>query len=198
MNTAEFIAFLLAAIALLGSPGPAIAALLAVGRNYGWGKGLGFFWGLQLGLASAAGITILGFFAVLQAFPWTLTTMSIIATAYLLYLAFKIATSASDETQTQSEQSPRLLAGTLLGITNPKAYVAFASLFASFQIFANSSVLDSTVKWVGVVIVMVLVDAAWLGIGVKLGELNMSAQSEKLMNYALAGAIVLAAGLGLV
>ena len=58
--------------------------------------------------------------------------------------------------------------------------------------------LDSTVKWVGVVIVMVLVDAAWLGIGVKLGELNMSAQSEKLMNYALAGAIVLAAGLGLV
>ena len=76
MNTAELFAFLLAAIALLGSPGPAIAALLAVGRNYGWGRGLGFFWGLQLGLASAAGITILGFFAVLQAFPWALTAFS--------------------------------------------------------------------------------------------------------------------------
>lgn len=197
MNTAELIAFLVAAIALLGSPGPAIAALLAVGRSYGWDKGLGFLWGLQLGLASAAGLTILGLFAMLQAFPWALTTMSIIATAYLLYLAFKIATAPVGDNQTLSEQSPRPLAGTLLGITNPKAYMAFASLFASFQISVTHSVLDSTIKWVGVVAVMIIVDAIWLWTGVKLGELNLSALSEKLMNLALAGAIVLAAGLAL-
>jgi len=134
---------------------------------------------------------------MLQAFPWALTTTSIIATAYLLYLAFKIATAPVGDNQTLSEQSPRPLAGTLLGITNPKAYMAFASLFASFQISVTHSVLDSTIKWVGVVVVMILVDAIWLWTGVKLGELILSSLSEKLMNFALAGAIVLAAGLAL-
>lgn len=197
MNGTEFFAFIIAAIALLGSPGPAIAALLAVGRSYGWGKGLGFYWGLQFGLAAAAGITVLGLFAMIQAFPFALVAMSVIATAYLLYLAFKIATSPVGNAEALTDQSPKPAAGALIGLTNPKAYMAFASLFASFQVFSQESDWENSVKWAGVVAVMIVVDAIWLWIGVKIGQLNLSPKTEQIINYSLAGAIVVAAILAL-
>lgn len=68
MDVAETARFLVAAIALLGSPGPAIAALLAVGRAEGWAGGLRFFAGLQIGLASAAAISVVGLFVVISTF----------------------------------------------------------------------------------------------------------------------------------
>lgn len=195
MNLSEFAAFLVAAIALLGSPGPAIAALLAVGRTYGWRKGLRFFWGLQIGLAGAAGVTIAGLFAVLETFPWAITAMTVVAILYLLYLAYRIATSPIGDVQPASNQSPKLIAGTLLGLTNPKAYAAFASLFASFQVIELNTVWDSSIKLVSVICVMIIVDIIWLGIGVRIGRLTLSENQEKLTNYLLAVAIVLASAL---
>src|SRR5690348_4135481 len=85
--------FLTAAVGLLGSPGPAIAALLAVGRARGLVVGLPYFAGLQLGLATAAGVTTAGLFSLLAAFPSALRAMTIAATVYLIYLAYRIASS---------------------------------------------------------------------------------------------------------
>ena len=139
MNITEFWVFLLAAIALLGSPGPAIAAILAVGRAEGWTRGLGFYGGLQLGLATAAGIAIAGLFTAISMLPAATLTMSMVATIYLLYLAYKIASSPVGQETSKVSTSSSPIAGLLLGVTNPKAYAAFASLFASFQIFSNNS-----------------------------------------------------------
>ena len=197
MNQSELIPFTIAAIALLGSPGPAIAALLAVGRTGGWKGSLPFFGGLQLGLATAAGLTTVGLFAALSAFPQALIIMSFVATGYLLYLAYKIATSPVGQKQDIARPSQSSPAGFLLGVTNPKAYLAFASLFASFQISATSAALDSAAKWMGVVFVMIVVDIIWLWIGVRLGRLAMSELAERVMNYLLAASIVLATGLAL-
>lgn len=197
MISNEIFPFLVAAIALLGSPGPAIAALLAVGRVDGWAKGLKFYIGLQFGLATAAGFTALGLFAIISAFPIILLTMSLIATAYLLYLAYKIATSPVGEEPDQNSQSSTKFAGFLIGITNPKAYLAFASLFASFVLIQTNETLDSVLKWVVVIVVMILVDFIWLGIGVRIGYLKMSNQSERVLNYILAAMIVLATILAL-
>ncbi|QTD54937.1 hypothetical protein [Parasphingorhabdus cellanae] len=48
--------FLTTSIILLGSPGPAIATLVAIGRQYGIASGLRYLLGLQIGLAFAAAI----------------------------------------------------------------------------------------------------------------------------------------------
>ncbi len=197
IHFSELFAFLLAAVALLGSPGPAIAALLAVGRAVGWNGSMQFFWGLQLGLASAAAITAVGLFAALAAFPLALAAMSLIATIYLVYLAFKIATSPIGEPEKLSIQSPKGSAGFIIGITNPKAYLAFASLFAPFRIWEPQVFIDGTAKWLGVVVVMISVDIIWLWIGVTLGRLQVSERSERILNYAMAAAILFAAGLAL-
>jgi len=193
MNISELWLFLFAAIALLGSPGPAIAAILAVGKSGGWVRGLGFYGGLQVGLATAAAISIVGLFAVLSLFPQVTLVMSVIATFYLLYLAYGIATSPVEPTSKSQSKSSSSIAGLLLGVTNPKAYIAFASLFASFTIVANNDTLDSLTKWLVVVIVMIVVDLIWLWIGVRLGQLDLSRKSERLLNFILAAMIVVAA-----
>ena len=68
-NASALLAYLIAATALLGSPGPGIAALIAVGRQKGLRGGLGFFLALQLGLALAAGISAFCLSSLLSALP---------------------------------------------------------------------------------------------------------------------------------
>lgn len=70
----------------------------------------------------------------------------------------------------------------MLGLTNPKAYLAFASLFASFVLVGGDLTRDSLLKWGGVVIVMIMVDIVWLWIGIRLGRLDLSVRSERAIN----------------
>jgi len=192
-------AFTLAAIGLLGSPGPAIAALLAVGKTHGLGGGLRFYTGLQFGLATAAAISAAGFVSLIVAVPATRIVMMVIATAYLLYLAHKIATAPVGADPSEPElEAPKggfALAGAVVGITNPKAYVAFASLMAPVTLVASSALGDGILKWVLVVVVMIVVDILWLLAGVALGKASLPPNIERGLNYVLAAMIVAAAGL---
>jgi len=199
MDMVELGLFLTAAVGLLGSPGPAIAALIAVGRNRGFIGGLSYFLGLQLGLASAAGITAAGLFSLLAAFPPALRVMTIAATAYLIYLAWKIASSpvgATAEASNGAHASPA--AGFLLGVTNPKAYLAFASLLASYTLIKDSAQQDACTKWSLLVAVMIAVDIVWLYAGVFLRGLMLSPKSERVLNVALGLTVLVAAGLAFV
>lgn len=186
-------AFVVSATALLGSPGPGIAALVAVGRAQGFVPGLRYYAGLQVGLALAAGITAAGLAWVLDAFPAALMALALVATAYLLYLAYRIATSPVGTALDSRAASPSPLAGLALGIANPKAFVAFASLFASHAIVSNSAKADLALKWTLCVVVMVVVDLAWLLVGVALNRANLRPMTERVLNHGLAAALVVAA-----
>ena len=199
MDTAALGIFLTAAVGLLGSPGPAIAALVAVGRARGLVGGLPYFLGLQLGLATAAGITAAGLFSLLAAFPSALRVMTIAAMVYLIYLAYRIASSPVGETaQASSDAHSSPAAGFLLGVTNPKAYLAFASLLASYTLINGSARQDSFTKWLLLVAVMIVVDIVWLYVGVFLRGLILSPNSERVLNVTLGLTVLIVAGLAFV
>lgn len=195
-------AFTLAAIGLLGSPGPAIAALLAVGKTHGLGGGLRFYGGLQIGLAAAAAISAAGLISLIVAVPATRIVMIVVATAYLVYLAWKIGTAPVGADPSEAEAAaPKggfALAGAVVGITNPKAYVAFASLMAPVTLVAASPLGDGVLKWLLVVLVMIVVDILWLLAGVALGRASLPPHIERALNIVLALMIVAAAGLAFV
>jgi threonine/homoserine/homoserine lactone efflux protein len=87
------------------------------------------------------------------------------------------------------------LAGAVVGITNPKAYVAFASLMAPVTLVAASPLGDGLLKWAPVVLVMIVVDILWLFAGVALGRASLPPRVERVLNVVLALMIVAAAGL---
>lgn len=199
MDTVTLGMFLTAAVGLLGSPGPAIAALIAVGRARGFVGGLPYFFGLQLGLATAAGMTAAGLFLLVAALPSALRVMTTAATVYLAYLAYKIASSPVGETAQASngaQSSPA--AGFLLGVTNPKAYLAFASLLASYTLIKGGAQQDSFAKWLLLVAVMIVVDIVWLCVGVSLRRLILSPNGERVLNVTLGLTVLVAAGLAFV
>ena len=199
MDTVALGIFLTAAVGLLGSPGPAIAALIAVGRARGLVGGLPYFLGLQVGLAMAAGMTAAGLFSLLAALPSALRVLTMAATVYLIYLAYKIASSpVGDAAPASNGAHASPAAGFLLGVTNPKAYLAFASLLASYTLIKGSAQQDSFTKWFLLVMVMIAVDIVWLYVGVFLRGLILSPNSERVLNVTLGLTVLIAAGLAFV
>jgi threonine/homoserine/homoserine lactone efflux protein len=162
LDLANLALFAVAATVLLGSPGPGIAALVSIGRRKGLVGGLGFYGGLQVGLAIAAAVSAAGLFSAVQALPFARRGLIVIATAYLLFLAWKIATApVGDAGATEtSDLAETAWGGALLGVTNPKAYIAFASLMAAYPIVRQHPPLDLGIKWAICVVVMVVVDLA--------------------------------------
>jgi threonine/homoserine/homoserine lactone efflux protein len=184
--------FLASATALLGSPGPGIAALLAVGRVEGWGA-IRFYAGLQVGLAIAFGATALGLLSLLEAVPFALRAMTLASIGYLIYLAYQIATASVGSTLPGAQGRSSATSGFLLGVSNPKAYMAFASLLASQTLVEYDIQVDALLKWIICVIVAIVVDIVWLFAGVKLQRAALQPQTERILNFTLASTILLAA-----
>lgn len=196
----ETVLFVIAAVALLGSPGPGIAALVVVGRTRGWGDGLTFFTGMQIGLALAAALSAAGLVSVLLAIPLARTLLVGASILYLLWLAWSIASApVGDGTIGGTTQAtPSFAGGFLVGFANPKAYLSFISLYASFSILDRNPAGDAALKWLLCVLVMIVVDLVWLGLGVALGRIRLGRRKERVMNIAMGGALLAAAGLTLV
>ena len=123
MNWCAVGLFTAAATALLGSPGPGIAALLAVGRAQGWARGLRYYGGLQLGLGCVVAICGAGLLSLLARNPVISRALVIGAAIYLVYLAYSIATSPVGEPASARPGAYSAIAGLLLGITNPNNLV---------------------------------------------------------------------------
>jgi threonine/homoserine/homoserine lactone efflux protein len=182
--------FVVSAIGLLGSPGPAIACLLAVGRAETVPVGLRYLTGLLIGLATAAAVCAAGIVSSREALPSLFTTLSVVAGIYLIYLSYKIATAPVGAVRAERRLPSTFWHGMIVGLSNPKAYVVFISLYASYILFQDSEFTDNLVKWLLTVAVMIAVDTAWLFVGVSLEKVNFNEQFERIMNYTL-GAMVL-------
>ncbi len=169
--------------------------LLAVTRGGGLRAGLRYYAGLQLGLALAAAISAAGLFSLLAAFPVLLKAASVVAVLYLVTLAWKIGTAPIEAAENASiPASP--VGGFFLGITNPKAYLAFASLMASSTLIGSGASADATLKWVLIVAVILVVDMAWVLVGAALHRAALPPRAERAMNIAFAAAILLAGTAG--
>ena len=196
----QAVLFVFAAAGLLGSPGPGIAALMAIGRREGFKGGMRFYGGLQIGLALAAGLSAVGLLSVLTALPGLTAAVKVIATVYLLVLGYQIAFSPSTGMMSPVRtvvSTP--VAGFIFGMVNPKAYLAFASLLAFPAIIDKTgSRIDLALKWGLCVLVMIVVDAVWLWFGAVTRVWNLNRRKERLVNVAMGLLVVLAAIVGFI
>jgi len=192
MNMQAIGLFVVAATALLGSPGPGIAALLAVGRSQGWQGGLRYYAGLQVGLALVVIICGAGLVSLLAVYPAVIRVMVVAAVVYLVYLSYAIATSPVGKDQPDRSGTYSSFAGLLLGITNPKAYLAISALLASPLQLAAAESSNIALKIALCIAVILIVDIVWLWIGVAVGRTKMTDRGERTMNVAMAATILIA------
>ena len=85
--------FLLAGVALAGSPGPNTLSLAAAGAAFGARKAVGYLAGLGVGMIAVMTITASGLVGLLLAVPGATPVVTIAAALYFVWLAWRIATA---------------------------------------------------------------------------------------------------------
>lgn len=156
--------FVLAAIALTGSPGPATLGLAAAGAAFGIRRSLALFAGILVGVLVVMLATATGLTGLILAQPGLGTTVSVLAMGYMLYLAYRIATAGPVE-DSAAGKPPGFVPGLFLGFGNPKAYAAMAALFSGFVLVRDRLLADAAAKVVILLAVMIVVDWGWLLLG---------------------------------
>ncbi|CAM3383032.1 lysine transporter LysE [Pseudomonas floridensis] len=118
------LAFSLFAFVTSVTPGPNNMMLLASGVNFGFGRTLPHMMGISIGFFVLVLAVGFGLGSVFKAWPLLYTLLRYLGAAYLLYLAWKIATSgpASDSTERRGEPLS-FMSAALFQWVNPKAWI---------------------------------------------------------------------------
>jgi threonine/homoserine/homoserine lactone efflux protein len=180
---------LLTSLAIMGSPGPATISLVAAASACGLRRSLAYLAGIIVGTTIVLVAVATGVTAALLAVPAIGSVLIGISAAYLLWLAYHVATAPPLAARTAETEAPSLAGGTLLGVANPKAWVAIAAVFSSSHL-TGTATTDAAAKLAVLTVMIVLINGAWLVAGASLAPLLRDARRARLVNTALAVALV--------
>ena len=178
--------FLLASFALVGSPGPATLSLAATGAAFGARRGLAYMAGLIVGLIAVMGAAATGVIGVVAAIPGATPVVLAGATAYFVYLAYRIATAPPLTDGVAGERQPSFAGGLFLSLVNPKGYAAMAALFSGFVLVRERLALDAAAKAIILLAIMIVVDIGWLFAGAALTRLFRKPRTNRAINVTFA------------
>src|SRR5262249_35856021 len=187
---------LLISLAIMGSPGPATISLVAAGSAYGVRRSLHYLVGVIVGstivlVAVATGIT-----AALLAVPAIGSVLLWISLAYIVWLAYRIATAPALSEPAARTGAFSLTGGALLGVANPKAWGAIATVFARTHLarthLPGPATADAAAKVPVLIAMIVAICTAWLVGGRSTAPLLRDSGRARFVNAALAVSLVCA------
>jgi threonine/homoserine/homoserine lactone efflux protein len=179
----------LASGAIMGSPGPATISLVAVVAAYGVRRSVPYVCGLIVGselvlVGVATGVT-----ATLVAVPPLRALLLAVSAAYILWLAYRIATAPPLSAGRTRADAPSLGGGTVLGVANPKGWVAMTAVFATARL-ADSAAIDAAAKSAVLGVMIILIMTAWLLAGASLAPMLRDPRKARVINCTLSAALV--------
>jgi len=185
------IAFLTAVFFLLITPGPGVLSAAGVGTAFGFQAGARYITGLFIGTNLVALAVVTGLAGLIVANPMIRTILAALSAAYLLYLAYKIATAGGKIAIHAASRAPGIRDGILLQAINPKAYVVNTALFSGFVIWPNMLSAEIAAKFLMVNAIWIPIHFLWLWIGISIRRLDLADKVQKRINFAMAAALVI-------
>lgn len=166
----NLITMLLTAFALMGSPGPATLSLAAVGAAFGVRAGLRFLCGIMAGNMTVLAMLATGITGLVLAVPEIKIAITILAAAYILYLAYRIASAPPVVSRQADARAPAFTEAYFLAIANPKAYAALGAVYSGNTLLTEglgdtTLFVDSGAKLLVMLCVMITVNGSWLMFG---------------------------------
>ena len=184
---------LLAAVAIMGSPGPSTISATAVGAAFGPRRALVYVMGLIAGTGAVLLAVAVGIVAAVLAVPHGPAVISIVGAGYILYLAWCIATAPPLEAARGDVVAPSFGGGFVLAIANPKAYLAIAAVFAGTTVAPGAPGVDAGIKLVLLGGMIVVIHLVWLAVGAVLAGVLRDRVISRIVNMVLAAALCAAA-----
>lgn len=114
------------------TPGPNNVMLAASGLNFGFRRSIPHMLGISLGMMSMLILVGAGMGSVFLRFPWFYDVLRYAGAAYLLYLAWRIATAGGMDDADQRGRPMTLLEALLFQWVNPKAWIMVVGAIATY------------------------------------------------------------------
>lgn len=180
--------FALALVLILGTPGPGVLSLAAVGSAFGAREGLLYGFGLFIGsnlvmAAAAAGLAVL-----LTTNPALRYLFVALSSGYLLWLAWRVASAGGAVGFGGADSAPGIGGAVLLQVANPKAYAVGTFIFA-FP-FTLQGPAEVAAKFLILNAIWIPIHLVWLWLGVRLRQLDLAPATQRRINVAMALALV--------
>lgn len=128
----QYLAFLIFVLVATATPGGATTLATASGMRYGVWKSIPYILGAASGLGILSVASAFGLAALLMAVPALELTVRALGTAYLLYLAWRVATAGSPSQASQAARPISLWGAAWLVWYNPKAWAITIGACSSF------------------------------------------------------------------
>ncbi len=191
------IAYIAAVVFLIITPGPGVLTTAGVGSAYGFRAGFAYMSGIIFGSLLVMASVASGLAAIVLSVPFVRTVLLIASLGYLLYLAFRIATSGARVAFIETDRPLGFLNGMTLSVINPKAYAVATTIFSGFAIIPESPILESLVKIAIFASISVPVHFIWLYAGASLKRLGLSLGAMRVINVGMAFAMLAVVALAL-
>lgn len=189
----QLLALIVAATVVMGSPGPATISVTAVGAAFGLRPSLGYTSGVVLGTIAVLLAVAAGIFGILTSVPGVAPVLAIASAAYILYLAFRIATAPPLAERGITATKPDFLGGFMLAVANPKAYVAIAAVFAGAA--SQADALSISTRLLVLAAMIVAIHVVWLLAGTAFARFLRHPLASRIINLLFAATLVLATAL---
>lgn len=177
------------------TPGPNNIMVAASGANFGYRRTLPHMLGIALGFTFMIAAVGLGLSEVFTALPQLHTVLKWAGTAYMVYLAWRIA-NAGQPKQGGAESRPfTFLQAALFQWVNPKAWMMGVSALTAFTT-AGAGYLAEMLTVVSVFFIITMpAISIWCLFGTAISRFLKSEKALRLFNWTMAGLIILSIGL---
>jgi threonine/homoserine/homoserine lactone efflux protein len=179
------------ALSMSASPGPNNTMVTASGATWGFRPTLPHMLGVSIGFPVMTMAVALGMGEVLRAWPWLHEVLRWVGSAYMLWLAWKIASADPDPARLgQSGATSRplsFLQAALFQWVNPKAWVIAVGAVAAYTT-ATGAALIAQSGLIAVIFFAVTLPsvAGWTLLGVGAARVLRSRRALRLFNIAMA------------
>jgi threonine/homoserine/homoserine lactone efflux protein len=183
------IALFTAALALMGSPGPATLSSAAAGAAYRL-RAVPYVLGIALGTITVMVLVAAGVTGLITSIPGAAPVISGLAAAYILYLAWRIATAPPVGALDRQAAAPPFLGGYALAVVNPKAYGAMGALFSGFPLIPDDPVTGGMLKVAILAGFALAINATWMSVGAGLARAMRNPRTSRALNVTFAVLLV--------
>ncbi|WP_282604270.1 LysE family translocator [Pelagibius sp. Alg239-R121] len=192
MSPEQALAFFLFAFVAAVTPGPSNVLLTATGANAGLQRGLPCLFGVVLGMGFMMAVVAFGLGSVVLDSPRVLEVLKWGGAAFLLWLAWKIA--SSNPSEAQSKQEPQntkpigFLGAASFQWVNPKSWLVCAGAAGTYLQADAAGALLQSLALGGVFILAALPSSfLWLVAGVALQQVLREPKRLRLFNIIMGG-----------
>jgi threonine/homoserine/homoserine lactone efflux protein len=172
------------------TPGPNNTMLLASGVNFGFRRSLWHLAGVQIGFWILLLVTALGLHSTLTHFPNFYLVLRIAGGSYLLWMAWKLATSGPTNAEASSQSKPiGFWAAAAFQWINPKAWVMTITCMSTY-LPTDASGADMATLIAMFVVVGLPCSLIWLTFGQAMRQWLQDPLRLRIFNVTMAIALV--------